>query len=133
MTERLILDVPDDLMAWLRTAAAGNFRIPESQVLWLIKQAWSRTATATEKPDPEALQALADELRKLQARTTFPSTRAIAREVRRRGGSISHTTVHAALKGTRLPSWPALEQIVKALDGDTEYFKALWGQVRAGR
>ena len=58
-----------------------------------------------------------------------PSARAIARAL----GSISHTTVTEALNGRRVPSWPVLARIVKALGGDEEAFQRIWMDIEYQR
>ncbi|MFH8366382.1 tetratricopeptide repeat protein [Streptomyces sp. NPDC018031] len=49
----------------------------------------------------------------------------------RTGGVVSHSTVHQALSGKRIPRWGALELIIEALGGDPENFHSLWKEVRA--
>jgi hypothetical protein len=133
VTVRLSLDVPDDLMAWLRGQAEESFRTPDGQALWLLRQAWSHAIPARPGPDPEALQVLAAELRKARAQAGAPSVRVIAARARQAGGQMSHTTVNDSLRGLTLPSWPTLERIVTALDGDAERFRALWVQARTAK
>src|SRR5260370_42273673 len=65
---------------------------------------------------------LAAALRTLHAQAGAPSMRALAQ----RTGSVSHTTVAGALPGKRLPSWPIISDIVRALGGAEEQFKRLW-------
>jgi tetratricopeptide (TPR) repeat protein len=53
-----------------------------------------------------------------------PSTREIAR---RAGlGKISSSTVHNVFRNARVPRWNFVEEIVRALHGDTAEFLALW-------
>lgn len=66
--------------------------------------------------------ALLGALRKLHLTAGEPSSRAIASGI----GGMSHTTVNAALKGPRVPSWPVLARLVNYLDGDIEEFRGLW-------
>jgi DNA-binding CsgD family transcriptional regulator len=75
----------------------------------------------------QALRALLDELNRLHWSAGEPSTRQLALGT---GGEISHTTVHAALRGDRLPRWRVVELIVTQLCGDLVKTKALWLQAR---
>ncbi|WP_433211010.1 toll/interleukin-1 receptor domain-containing protein [Dactylosporangium sp. CS-047395] len=43
---------------------------------------------------------------------------------------MSHTTVNAALRGTKMPSWPVLAKLVNQLEGDEEHFRHLWVATR---
>lgn len=120
-------------MEWLRGLAEDSFRTPDGQALWLLRQAWSHAIPARPQPDPEALRFLAAELREARAQAGGPSVRVIAAKVRQEGGQMSHTTVNDSLRGLMLPSWPTLERIVTALNGDAEHFRALWVQARSVR
>lgn len=59
-----------------------------------------------------ALADLTVRLRELHLNAGEPSTRRIAAGT---AGAVSHSTVHQALTGKRLPRWGALELIVEAL------------------
>ncbi|WP_420034606.1 tetratricopeptide repeat protein [Streptomyces sp. cg28] len=48
----------------------------------------------------------------------------------RTAGVVSHSTVHQALTGKRIPRWGALELIVEALGGEPSEFHSLWKDVR---
>lgn len=61
-------------------------------------------------------------LRDLYFRAGKPSSRQIAQN----SGNISHTTVSAALRGSRLPSWPITAKLVKSLGGNVEEIRELW-------
>lgn len=39
---------------------------------------------------------------------------------------MSHTTINTTLTGIRLPGWPVVERIVRALGGDVDRFGELW-------
>jgi hypothetical protein len=65
---------------------------------------------------------LAAALRALRAQAGTPSTRVLARRV----GTVSHTTVAETLAGRRVPSWPIVDGIVRALGGDEGEFRHLW-------
>ena len=65
-------------------------------------------------------------LRELHLRAGEPSSRAIATAI----GGISHTTVHAAIRGTTVPSWPIVAKLVEQLGGDIETFRQLWSDTR---
>ncbi|MFF2542125.1 tetratricopeptide repeat protein [Kitasatospora sp. NPDC058063] len=74
-----------------------------------------------------ALADLTMRLRELHLNAGEPSTRRIAAGT---AGAVSHSTVHQALTGRRLPRWGALELIVEALGGDPEEFRAAWKSAR---
>ncbi|MEU5738471.1 hypothetical protein ABZ784_10805 [Streptomyces tendae] len=48
----------------------------------------------------------------------------------RTSGVVSHSTVHQALSGKRIPRWGALELIIEALGGDPSEFHSLWKDLR---
>lgn len=52
------------------------------------------------------------------------------REVARAGRAVSHDTVHRVLTEPRLPSWSALEHVVRSLHGDVARFHKLWFAAR---
>jgi hypothetical protein len=129
MTVQLTVELPDGLHEWLAAAAERDFRTPAGQALCLIAAAQARESHLPGRagvPDAQAVSALAGQLSQLHAQAGRPSTRKIAELTRHAGGQISHTTVHELLAGTRFPTWPALSNVVKALNGDEEHFRALW-------
>jgi len=65
-------------------------------------------------------------LRELYVRAGEPSTRAMAKAI----GGVSHTTLHAAIRGTSVPSWPVATKLVAHLGGDTDTFRELWTGTR---
>ena len=68
-----------------------------------------------------------DNLRGLHRYAGEPSTRKIAAAA----GKISHSAVHSALSGhSRVPAWPIVDEIVKALGGDIDKFRDLWMRAR---
>lgn len=71
---------------------------------------------------------LFDELRRLHRHAGEPSARELAATIGE--GVLSHATVHAALRGPRIPRWPVLELVGEALDGDSVKLKALWVAAR---
>ena len=73
-----------------------------------------------------AERALYKALRQAHRRAGEPSSRAIASAI----GGMSHTTVNAALKGTKIPSWPILARIVEELGGELPEFQRLWIETR---
>src|SRR5215472_15978101 len=77
---------------------------------------------ATDSPAAQ----LARALQSLHAKKGAPSVRALAQQI----GDVSHTTVADALAGRRVPSWPVLEGIGRALGGDQEWFQRLWAGTR---
>ncbi|MEV4108790.1 NBR1-Ig-like domain-containing protein [Nonomuraea sp. NPDC049695] len=48
------------------------------------------------------------------------------REMSGRSKAISHTTLHEATKGNRLPSWETTVEFVKACDADPADYRELW-------
>ncbi|GAA4704269.1 ATP-binding protein [Phytohabitans rumicis] len=76
----------------------------------------------------DPIETLFEEIRLLHRRAGEPSTRTIARSLGR--GVLSHTTVNAVLRGSRVPHWGPLELVVQALGGDVERFKELWLEAR---
>ena len=71
-------------------------------------------------------------LHDLHLKAGYPSTREIQRDIGRQ--LVSHTTIHKAFSGPRLPGWLIVEQLIEALaersrqDIDTviEKFRSLW-------
>lgn len=61
-------------------------------------------------------------LHALHTRAGRPSSRTLSAKM----GNVSHSYVHQVLKGAKLPSWPILAKLVRALDGDVESFRELW-------
>jgi hypothetical protein len=83
--------------------------------------------SASRNPGSSSAEAaLFTALQGLYARAGEPSTRAVAKAI----GGMSHTTVHAAIRGTTVPTWPVLDKLVQFLGGDTETFRALWADIR---
>lgn len=80
-----------------------------------------RTIRKPELDKPEQ-QRLFDVLHELYLAAGAPSVRAI----RERIGSLSHDTVHRVLAGPAIPAWPAVEAVVRALDGDVDRIRVLW-------
>ena len=65
-------------------------------------------------------------LRELYVHAGEPSTRSMAQGI----GDVSHTTLHAAIRGTTVPSWPVVEKLVRFLGGDLHTFQKLWADTR---
>lgn len=80
------------------------------------------TAPVANFGEAQGRRELLHALRELHARAGRPSSRDLARRI----GDISHTTVAECLSGRRLPSWNLLARIVQGLDGDEEEFRTLW-------
>jgi tetratricopeptide (TPR) repeat protein len=76
----------------------------------------------------DPVRALFEEIRLLHRQAGEPSSRTIARGLGR--GVLSHSTVNAVLRGSRVPHWGPLELVVRALGGDLERFKVLWLDAR---
>jgi Tetratricopeptide repeat len=73
---------------------------------------------------PGPVTELFDRLDQLYLAAGRPSMREIATRAGR--GKISSSTVHNVFRGSRVPRWNSLEEIVKALHGNTAEFLALW-------
>ena len=82
------------------------------------------TAIRREPTPPGPVTELFDRLDELHLAAGRPSMREIAARAGR--GRISSSTVHNVFRSSRLPRWGFLEEIVKALHGDTAVFLALW-------
>ncbi|MEU8056044.1 AIPR family protein [Microbispora bryophytorum] len=76
----------------------------------------------------EARTQLAAGLRELRAAAGQPSTRELAAKI----GTVSHTTVADVFSGRRLPTWPALAEIVQALNGEQARYRRLWEAAARG-
>jgi len=72
-----------------------------------------------------AVSDFADVLRELRAAAGTPSFR----EMAARSKAISHTTLHEAVCGSRLPSWPTTVEFVKACDADPADYRERWKEV----
>ncbi|MFJ8431083.1 helix-turn-helix domain-containing protein [Kitasatospora sp. NPDC094019] len=69
-----------------------------------------------------AAEGLTTELRRLRLAAGNPSFRTMARAA----GSISHTTLHEAASGARIPSWPTTSAFVRACGGDEAAWRRRW-------
>ena len=77
-----------------------------------------------------AVSGFAAVLRELRAAAGTPSFRDMAA----RSKAISHTTLHEAVCGSRLPSWPTTVEFVKACGADPADYRERWTEVnRAAR
>ncbi|GAA1745611.1 NBR1-Ig-like domain-containing protein [Nonomuraea bangladeshensis] len=72
----------------------------------------------------EAIESFAATLRELRNAVGNPPYR----EMSGRSGAISHTTLHEATKGNRLPSWETTVEFVKACDADPVDYRERWEQ-----
>ncbi|MEV4006416.1 NBR1-Ig-like domain-containing protein [Actinomadura sp. NPDC049753] len=70
----------------------------------------------------EAIEDFAAVLRELRESVGNPPFR----EMSGRSGAISHTTLHEATKGNRLPSWGTTVEFVKACGGDPAAYRERW-------
>ncbi|WP_052589884.1 NBR1-Ig-like domain-containing protein [Luteipulveratus mongoliensis] len=70
----------------------------------------------------EAIESFAAALAELRESVGKPSFRAMSG----RSGCISHTTLHEAMQGNRLPTWETTVEFVKACDGDPEDYRERW-------
>jgi hypothetical protein len=70
----------------------------------------------------ETIGDFASALRDLRASVGNPSFR----EMSGRSGAISHTTLHEATKGNRLPSWGTTAEFVKACGADPADYRERW-------
>ncbi|GAA3535345.1 hypothetical protein GCM10022419_013650 [Nonomuraea rosea] len=70
----------------------------------------------------EAIEDFAAVLRQLRNAVGNPPFR----EMSGRSGAISHTTLHEATKGNRLPSWETTVEFVKVCDADPAAYRERW-------
>jgi hypothetical protein len=70
----------------------------------------------------EAIEDFAEVLRELRNSVGNPPFR----EMSGRSGAISHTTLHEATKGNRLPSWETTVEFVKACGADPAMYRERW-------
>jgi hypothetical protein len=70
----------------------------------------------------EAIEDFAAALRQLRSAVGNPPFR----EMSGRSGAISHTTLHEATKGNRLPSWETTVEFVKACNADPAAYRERW-------
>ncbi|GAA2213847.1 hypothetical protein GCM10009850_093100 [Nonomuraea monospora] len=70
----------------------------------------------------EAIEGFATILRELRSAVGNPPFR----EMSGRSGAISHTTLHEATKGNRLPSWETTVEFVKACGADPAAYRERW-------
>lgn len=75
-------------------------------------------------PRTEAIERFAAVLRALRASAGSPSFRTMSG----RSHAISHTTLHDAVQGHRLPSWSTTAEFVKACRADPADFRERWEQ-----
>lgn len=81
-------------------------------------------------PDSNAdLTEFAAALRTLRESAGKPSFRDMAK----RSGCISHTTLHEAAKGRRMPSWQTTLEYVRACGGDPQLWQAEWEKASGDR
>ncbi len=73
-----------------------------------------------------AIEDFARDLTALREEAGRPSFRVMAGRSR----AISHTTLHEASQGHRLPSWETTTEYVRACGGDPEDFRERWGEAR---
>ncbi|NNJ60291.1 MAG: WD40 repeat domain-containing protein [Dactylosporangium sp.] len=86
-------------------------------------------AGLTRAPTPSgAVTELFDRLHELHLHAGQPAVREVATGIGR--GVISHTTVHSAFRGPKVPRWAHLELIVEYLDGSPTEFRHLWKAAR---
>lgn len=63
-------------------------------------------------------------LRQLRAGAGSPSFRTMAKT----SGIVSHSALHEAVTGSRLPTWPVVREFVKACDGDETQWRQAWAR-----
>lgn len=134
MSHQLTIALPSDIMKWLVATAERDYRTPGAQAAWLISEAQIRElnyrASHGLVTKAEASQRLLDELHLLHLAAGAPSGRGISRTVIASGGKASRSVIHTAISGQHVPSWPILEEIVHALDGDVARFRAMWADTQ---
>jgi len=82
------------------------------------------TLPTSESSSTEAVDVLHAALQRLHQDHGELSTRSLARQIGKH--RISHGTVHTAIGGDRVVTWPKLRLIVEALGGDASHFHQLW-------
>ncbi len=82
------------------------------------------TAIKRDPTAPGPVTTLFEELDRLHLAAGRPSMREIATRVGR--GRISSSSVHNVFRNSRVPRWSFLQDIVRALGGDTAAFLVLW-------
>jgi hypothetical protein len=126
----LMVHLPDELYAAIGEVADREYRTVEGQVLWLLHQSIYRPQGLRRPRNLAADQAVTARLRELWDKAGRPTLRAVAEPV-----MISHTSVHEALAGKRVPRWPITERIAMALHATPEQvaeLKELWGARQGG-
>jgi hypothetical protein len=131
MPVQLTVSIPDELLAQFQLLAAREYRSVESHLLWVMKKAVQNSTRPPRRQETyqerqHRNEAVLRELQKLHLLRGKPSTRAIAVATRERGTPVGHSTIHSALTGTGVMSWPVLEKLVIALGGDIRRFKEIW-------
>ena len=76
------------------------------------------------EPRRAAIDDLVEGLRSMRIQAGKPPFRAMAKA----SGTVSHTTLHDALSGTRMPTWPTVEAFVRACGGDVDQWRRRWAQ-----
>lgn len=66
-------------------------------------------------------------LRQLRADAGGPSYRVMAK----RSGAVSHSALHEATSGARLPTWLVVREYVRSCDGDEQQWKRRWARASA--
>lgn len=120
--EKITIGLPVSMVEQLRDEARQSFRTLDGQIAWRIQARMTRAPGPQRGSSvfgPELLGALRD----LHLRQGQPSVRDIAKKADR---LIGHSTASEILNGSRAVSWRVLEILVKALDGDVDYFRQLW-------
>lgn len=81
-----------------------------------------------DEPRRTLIEQLARDLRALRASVGNPSFRKMAGL----SGYISHTTLHEAATGSRLPSWQTTREFVRACGGDEGQWRSRWLAAKNG-
>ncbi|SEK58138.1 helix-turn-helix domain-containing protein [Streptacidiphilus jiangxiensis] len=69
-----------------------------------------------------AIEEFVEGLRLLRLEAGQPAFRAMAKS----SGKVSHATLHDALSGARLPTWPTVAAFVQACGGDLAFWRQRW-------
>jgi tetratricopeptide (TPR) repeat protein len=91
---------------------------------WTASKIGGVTAIRRGPAPPGPVADLFSRLDELHMAAGLPSMREIASRAGR--GRISSSTVHNVFRGTKVPRWNSLEDIVRALGGDGAEFLGLW-------
>ena len=132
MTTTLALRLPDEAMRLLRTLAARDGQDVEIWTGTFLRDQVTghRASSPGQRSRLAAFEPVRTELRRLRALAGNPSIRVIAQRAGQEIGPVSRSSIATVFNGTQACTWPVLEKITAALDGDTGVTRVLWAQWR---